>query len=161
MKATPLVTVGMPLYNADRHLREALDSILAQDYANFELVISDNASSDATGSICQAYAARDERVTYHRSERNLGAVWNFNRVFELGRGEYFMWAAHDDLRAPQYLSSCVAAMEVHPEAVLCCTEIGFIDEWEGKLTCRYSTFAGPWRARFSRPLGWLQTNARQ
>jgi len=128
VKATPLVTVGMPLYNADFHLREALDSILAQDYANFELVISDNASSDATGSICQAYAARDERVTYHRSERNLGAVWNFNRVFELARGEYFMWAAHDDLRAPQYLSSCVAAMEAHPEAVLCCTEIGFIDE---------------------------------
>lgn len=131
MSRQPLVTIGMPLYNAQRHLREALESILAQSYANFELVISDNGSSDGTELICQAVAARDERVSYHRSARNLGAVWNFNRVFELAQGDYFMWAAHDDLRAPQYLSSCVAAMEAHPEAVLCCTEIAFIDE-DGK-----------------------------
>ena len=118
----------MPLYNAERYLREAVDSILGQDYTNFELVISDNASTDGTESICEEYAVRDKRVSYHRSDRNLGAIWNFNQVRELSRGEYFMWAAHDDVRAPRYISSCLEAMEARPEAVLCCTEIGFIDE---------------------------------
>ena len=121
----------MPLYNAERHLAEALDALLAQDYSNFELVISDNASSDATESICRAYAARDTRIAYHRSERNLGAVWNFNRVFELGRGKYFLWAAHDDVRSPQYVSRCTAQLEADPQAVLCCTGIRLIDD-EGK-----------------------------
>jgi glycosyltransferase involved in cell wall biosynthesis len=124
----PLVSIGMPLYNAERHLAEALDSLLAQDYQNLELIISDNASSDATEGICRAYAARDTRISYHRAETNHGAVWNFNRVSELAAGEYFMWAAHDDIRAPGFVSSCVAALEARPEAVLCCTEVGFIDE---------------------------------
>ena len=128
MKPPPLVSIGMPLYNAERYLRDAIESILAQDYSNFELVISDNASTDATQSICESYATRDKRVIYHRNDRNLGAVWNFNHVFELARGEYFMWAAHDDSRAPAYLSSCTAAMEARPDAVLCCTEIAFVDE---------------------------------
>ena len=124
----PLVSIGMPLYNAERHVAEALDSLLAQDYADFEVIVSDNASSDATESICRAYAARDPRISYHRSETNRGAVWNFNRVRELARGECFMWAAHDDLRAPRFISSCVAALEARPEAVMCCTEVGFIDD---------------------------------
>ena len=127
----PLVSIGMPLYNAERHLAEALDSLLAQDYSNFEVLISDNASSDATESICRAYAARDPRISYQRSDRNLGAVWNFNRVFDLGRGKYFMWAAHDDVRAPQYLSRCTAQLEADPQAVLCCTGIRLIDD-DGK-----------------------------
>ena len=118
----------MPLYNAERHLTEALDSVLAQDHQNFELIISDNASSDDTESICRAYAARDTRIRYDRAETNHGAVWNFNRVFELARGDYFMWAAHDDTRAPTFVSSCVAALDADPEAVLCCTDVGFIDE---------------------------------
>jgi glycosyltransferase involved in cell wall biosynthesis len=118
----------MPVRNAERHLAEALDSLLAQDYQNFELIVSDNASTDATESICRAYAARDKRVRYHRAESNQGAVRNFNRVFELAHGEYFMWAAHDDVRAPGFVSCCVAALDGHPDAVLCCTEVGFIDE---------------------------------
>jgi hypothetical protein len=118
----------MPLYNAERYVREALDALLAQDYENFELIISDNASTDTTESICREYAARDGRVRYHRAQSNMGAVWNFRRVFELSRGEYFMWAAFDDLRAPVYLSRCVAALEAHPDAVMCCTGVQVIDE---------------------------------
>lgn len=118
----------MPLYNAERYVREALDALLAQDYPNFELIISDNDSTDATASICREYAARDRRIQYHRAESNMGAVWNFRRVFELSRGEYFMWAAFDDLRAPQYLSRCVEALEARPEAVMCCTDIHIIDQ---------------------------------
>lgn len=124
----------MPLYNAERYVREALDALLAQDYENFELIISDNASTDETERICREYAARDPRVRYHRAERNMGAVWNFRRVFELSRGEYFMWAAFDDLRAPQYLSRCVAALESRPEAVMCVTGIRIIDQ-DGREVC--------------------------
>jgi glycosyltransferase involved in cell wall biosynthesis len=118
----------MPLYNAERHLAEALDSLLAQDYNNLELIISDNASTDATESICRAYAARDTRIRYYRAATNRGAVWNFNFVFEVAGGDYFMWAAHDDTRAPGFLSSCVAGLDARPEAVLCCTDVGFVDE---------------------------------
>lgn len=118
----------MPLYNAERYVREALDALLAQDYRNFELIISDNASTDATERICREYAARDSRISYGRAESNMGAVWNFRRVFELASGEFFMWAAFDDLRAPAYLSRCVAALESRPEAVMCCTDVRVIDE---------------------------------
>jgi glycosyltransferase involved in cell wall biosynthesis len=127
----PLVSIGMPLYNAERYVREALNALLAQDYQNFELIISDNASTDATPDICREYAARDRRIHYQRAESNMGAVWNFRRVFELARGEYFMWAAFDDLRAPVYLSRCVAALEARPDAVMCCTGVRVIDE-EGR-----------------------------
>lgn len=123
-----LVSIGLPVYNAERYLKEALESLLAQDYERIELVISDNASTDATQEICEAYAARDPRIKYHRAEENMGAVWNFNRVFELASGEYFMWAAHDDLRDRSYVSKCAAALGARPEAVLCCTDIRFIDE---------------------------------
>lgn len=140
----PLVTVGMPVRNAEPHLREAIESLLAQDYQNFEVIVSDNASSDATESICREYAGRDQRVSYHRSDTDRGAVWNFNQVFALARGTYFMWAAHDDLRAPRCLSACVAELEAHPEAGLCCTDVEFIDQ-NGKPV-------PPWTA-IIRPIG--------
>lgn len=115
----PLVSVGMPVYNGAKTLRLALDSILAQDYTKFELIISDNTSTDETQKICKAYADRDSRIAYHRSERNMGYVWNFNRVLQISRGKYFMWAAHDDFRASSYISKCVAQMESNEKAVLC------------------------------------------
>src|SRR5260370_28648948 len=118
----------MPLYNSERYLAEALDSLLAQDHRDFELIMSDNGPSDAPESICRDYAAHDTRIRYHRTEDNLGAVWNFNRVFELAKGDYFMWAAHDDVRAPGCVSRSLAALEARPDAVLCCTGVSFIDE---------------------------------
>ena len=114
MADLPLVSIGLPVYNAERHLAKALDSLLAQDYESFELIVSDNASTDSTQEICTSYAKRDSRLRYHRAEHNMGAIWNFNRVFELATGEYFMWAAHDDLRDPRYVSACLAAMQSHP-----------------------------------------------
>jgi glycosyltransferase involved in cell wall biosynthesis len=124
---SPLVTIGLPVFNAERHLRQALDSLLGQDYPNVEVIVSDNASEDATAEICKSYSERDGRLHYHRAEHNMGATWNFNRVFALARGEYFMWAAHDDARDPRYVSACVAALRRQPDAVLCCTGIRFID----------------------------------
>jgi glycosyltransferase involved in cell wall biosynthesis len=88
-----------------------LDSLLAQDYGNFELIISDNASTDGTQEICRGYAVRDRRIRYYRNEENMGAVWNFNRVFELSKGEYFMWATDHDLWDSTFISHCVSVFE--------------------------------------------------
>jgi glycosyltransferase involved in cell wall biosynthesis len=115
----PLVSLGLPVYNGANFLAEALDSILAQTYRNWELIISDNGSSDATPRICAAYAARDGRIRYYRHPVNMGASRNFNFTFEVSRGPLFRWTAHDDVCAPDLLERCVAGLLAHPEAVLC------------------------------------------
>ena len=114
----PLVSIGMPVYNAERYIRQALDSLLAQDYKNFELIISDNASTDHTPEICQGYVARDKRIRYYRNKMNLGSFRNFNRVAELSSGKYIMFAAYDDLWDSTFISRCVPILEENPEVVL-------------------------------------------
>ena len=155
----PLVSIGMPLYNADQYLREALDSLLAQDYPNFELIISDNASTDSTEAICREYAARDARVSYSRNEENIGAFRNQNKLMQMAGGKYFMLAAHDDLRAPSCVSECVAALEENPEAVFCCTQTVFIDQG-GAVVPGYeqghSTFGTPGLNRRQRVRAFLR-----
>jgi glycosyltransferase involved in cell wall biosynthesis len=101
--------------------------LLGQTYREFELVISDNASTDETERICRSYAARDSRVRYHRQPTNIGAIRNFNTVFELSQGEYFKWAAHDDLCAPQFLERCVDVLDRDPEVAWCHTRSTHID----------------------------------
>jgi glycosyltransferase involved in cell wall biosynthesis len=109
----------MPVYNGGKYLRRALDSLLAQDHAPLEIVISDNASTDETEQICREYADRDPRISYHRQATNIGAVSNFNRVLGLARGEFFMWAAFDDLWEPDYVSACLQVLAASPAAALC------------------------------------------
>ncbi len=116
---TPLVSIGMPVYNGEAYLRGALDSLLQQDYPNLEIILSDDASTDGTSEICREYAARDSRITYHRAATNRRAYGNFNYVFEQARGEFFMWAAQDDLWHSRFVSRCVEALRSRPEAVLC------------------------------------------
>jgi glycosyltransferase involved in cell wall biosynthesis len=123
----PRVSIGLPVRDGENYLAETLDSILAQTYSDFELTISDNASTDGTEEIGRAYAARDERIRYFRNEKNLGAAENFNRVLELSAGEYFKWAAHDDLCAPEYLALCVEILDREPEVVLCYPRTRIID----------------------------------
>lgn len=115
------MSIGLPVYNGDNYLDEAIRSILEQTFTDFELIICDNASTDRTAQICLDHAARDPRVRYYYNERNLGAGPNFNRAFELARGEYFRWAAHDDLLAPTYLERCVDVLDADPGVVLCHT----------------------------------------
>ncbi|MFP3867794.1 MAG: glycosyltransferase family 2 protein [Desulfobacteraceae bacterium] len=124
----PRVSIGLPVYNGARWLKEALDSFLAQTFEDFELIISDNASTDKTPEICRAYAARDARIRYYRNEKNLGAAENYNRVFHLSTGEYFKWAADDDWCAPNCLEQCVEVLDSKPEVVLCYTKTTVIDE---------------------------------
>jgi glycosyltransferase involved in cell wall biosynthesis len=117
----------MPVLNGEPYLHEALSSLVSQDYDDLEIVISDNGSTDGTAAICHEFSRVDPRVRYHRNAANIGASANFNRVVELSSGTFFMWAAHDDLWHPQFVSDCVAALERAPEAVLACTGIQFID----------------------------------
>jgi glycosyltransferase involved in cell wall biosynthesis len=126
--ATPPVSIGLPVYNGEVHLGAALDSLLAQSYGEFELVVSDNHSTDRTEAICRDYAARDSRIRYHRAERNQGAAWNFNRTFELSAGRYFKWASSNDLHAPDYLSRCLEVLDRRPEVVLCYPKSSIIDD---------------------------------
>ena len=134
MKNSPRVAIGLPVYNGENYLRHALDGILAQTYTDFELIISDNASTDRTQEICLAYAARDARIRYERANINLGAAKNFNRAFELANSEYFMWAAHDDIMAPELLARCVEVLDRDPSVVLCHVQIKIIDDQGHVLT---------------------------
>ena len=124
----PRISIGMPVFNGEKYIREALDSILAQTYQDFELIISDNASTDGTRRICLEYAREDSRISYYRNEKNFGASRNFNRVFELSRGEYFKWAAHDDVHAPEFLEKCVRVLDRDSSVVLCHSKTARIDE---------------------------------
>ena len=122
----PLVSVGMPVRNEDRFLEESLHSLLAQDYVNLEIIISDNASTDRTAAICRTFSMRDRRVHYHRFDTNHGAAENFKRVVTLAQGKYFMWAAGHDLWSPNLVSECVRQLENEPDGVIafgCCTWI--------------------------------------
>ena len=127
--ATPpaRLCIGLPVFNGERFLAETLDSLLAQTFGDFEIVISDNASTDATPEIARVYAERDLRVRYRRNDRNLGASPNFNLVFGQCRSEYFKWVAADDLCAPRFLEACVDALEARPAAVIGFPGTAFVD----------------------------------
>ena len=103
MKALPRLTVGLPVYNGENYLAESLDALLGQSYADFELIISDNASTDGTADICRQYEKKDARVRYFRQPQNVGLAPNHNFVVEQARGELFKWASHDDLYARDLL----------------------------------------------------------
>jgi glycosyltransferase involved in cell wall biosynthesis len=118
----------MPVYNGEQFIQQALDSLLAQDYSHFELVISDNASTDRTADICESYAAKDTRVRYYRNEENRGPVANFNRVLEYAGGEYFMWTACDDLWEPTYISTLLQSLMLTRSCVLAFSAFDNIDK---------------------------------
>lgn len=125
----------MPVYNGEAFLASAVESILTQTLPDFELIISDNASTDGTESICRDFAARDPRIRYYRNDINLGAAQNFNRVFELSSAEYFKWATSDDVSEPRYLQSCVDVLERESDVVLCYGKTKIIDEAGEVLQC--------------------------
>lgn len=122
------VAIGLPVFNGEEFLSAAITSILGQTFADFELFISDNASTDGTQDICRRFADRDPRVIYVRQPRNIGAIANFNAVASMGRSPYFKWAAHDDLLAPTYLEECVAVLDANPSIVLASPATCLIDE---------------------------------
>ncbi len=127
--SVPAVSIGLPVYNGAHWLPETIDSILGQTFGDFELVISDNASTDATRDVCNSYARKDPRVLYDRLPENRGAAFNYNRVFERARAPLFKWAGHDDLLDPTYLAACLAAFEhAGPDVVIVYPKTRIIDE---------------------------------
>lgn len=118
MTNVPRLSIGLPVYNGEKYIAESLEALLGQTYGDFELIISDNASTDGTAEICRQYHRSDPRVRYSRQEHNIGAVGNHNFVFREARGELFKWAAADDLYGRDLLTRCVALLDEHPLAVL-------------------------------------------
>ncbi len=145
----PTVSVGLPVYNGSDYVAEAIASVLAQTWDDFELVILDNASTDDTEAICRAYAEQDPRVRYIRNPENVGAATNFNLAFEHARGRYFKWASHDDICAPDFLRRCVEVLESEPAVVLCSGQARLINadgspvRYDERLKCYVTTGGTP------------------
>ena len=123
-----MVSIGIPTYNRASSLRRAIESVLAQDYSNLELVISDNASTDQTAILCEEYASRDNRVRYLRQQVNRGAQNNFATVLERAVGQYFMWLGDDDWLGTSYLSKCVSVLSARPDVSLVCGIPTYVDD---------------------------------
>jgi glycosyltransferase involved in cell wall biosynthesis len=127
----PFVSVGMPVFNGESFLRQAIDSMLAQSHANLELIISDNASTDRSAAIAAEYATRDPRVRYFLQPRNIGAVRNYNFVAARARGKYLKWASANDYCDTAMLAACIEVLEAQPRSVLCYGTTRLVDEVTG------------------------------
>ena len=130
------LTIAIPVYNGERYLRETFECINAQTFSDFEVIISDNASTDGTEWICRDFAARDPRVRYVRNIRNVGMAANFERLVKLAHGEYFKLATADDRFDARLVGECVAVLDAHPEVALCYGKTTLIDE-DGKTIRQY------------------------
>lgn len=152
----PIVTIGMPIYNGAPTVRATIESVLAQTLTDFEFIISDNASTDGSGAICEEYAAKDKRIRYIRNAKNIGGADNYNRIVGLANGKYFNWIPCDDVILPRFLEACVAALDANPKAALAFTKARMIDTngdriheyegatledgWSANVTQRYRRF---------------------
>jgi glycosyltransferase involved in cell wall biosynthesis len=133
----PRVSIGMPVYNGEKYISKAIDSIICQTYPDFVLIISDNASTDRTHEICLEYLKADNRIKYFRNKKNIGGPNNYNRVFGLSQTEFFKWAAYDDVLAPDFLKKCINILDKYPNVVGCHCKTGRID-WAGNFLGYYN-----------------------
>jgi glycosyltransferase involved in cell wall biosynthesis len=122
-----MLSVGMPAYNSANWIEAAISSILSQTMTDFELIVSDNASTDGTYEICERIARQDPRVRLLRNAVNIGANRNYCAVLDAARAKYFKWAASSDWCAPTFFEKCVAALERDPDAVLAAPRTAFFD----------------------------------
>ena len=129
----PPVSVAIPAYNCERYIAQSIESMLAQSYGDFELVISDNASTDGTEAVCRRYAAQDSRVRYVRRTENIGGPGNFRHVFSLCSGKYHKWTTADDHWHPDFLREAVAVLDARPDVVLCYPKTQLINAEGGKI----------------------------
>ncbi len=140
---TAMVSIGMPVYNGEKYIREALDSLLSQTYTNFEMIISDNASIDNTQAICEEYASKDERIRYIRQKVNIGPINNFQFVLDESDCEFFMWAAHDDTKDRRFIELCVEVFNQNGDAGLVFSNMTVKNLKTNETTyvkCNYNSF---------------------
>ena len=133
MNRVPRLSIGLPVYNGEDYLAHSLDALLGQTYEDFELIISDNASTDGTADMCQRYAKKDSRVRYVRQPQNIGLARNHDFVFQESCGDLFKWAAADDVYGQHLLERCVDALDECPNVVLAHAWEAAIDE-SGRVT---------------------------
>jgi len=147
------VAIGMPVWNGENFVSEAIESILGQTYGDFELVISDNASTDATAEICRGYAKRDTRIRYFRNSKNIGAGPNHDQVFRLSVGRYFKWACHDDILAADFIDECVRVLDADETVAVCCPATVLINEdgsplrYSPQVEAMVDTYGNLWRVK--------------
>lgn len=141
----PKVSIGLPVYNGENFIAEAIESLLSQTFSDFEIIICDNKSTDKTESICRAFEEKDSRIRYYRNSKNLGASPNFNRCVELATGIYFKWAAHDDICLPEYLQECVNCLDRNTSSTLCHSSTLLIDANQ-KVISKYKEEDGKFSA---------------
>ena len=146
----PTVSIGLPVYNGENYLRQAIDSLLAQTFTDFELIISDNASTDGTSKIIEQYAARDPRIKFFQQTANIGATKNFQFTFDQSHGTFFMWAAHDDLWDERWLEILVNEIR---DADICVRGAVQILEATEIIACAYphDFYKGQWLRLFIEP----------
>lgn len=156
-KFSDRVSIGMPVYNGEKFLREALDSLLSQTYQNFELIISDNASTDETERICLEYAQKDSRIRYIRQLINNGPIANFQFVLDKAEGEYFMWAAHDDIWDSSFIEAGVDALLANTANVAAFGRVRYVKREVGMFLMDFPPYGlnGPLVDRVKR---YLRTN---
>jgi glycosyltransferase involved in cell wall biosynthesis len=133
--ASPIVSIGMPVFNGADYIHRSLGSLLAQDYDDFEIIISDNASTDQTEEICRQFVREDNRIRYVRNQTNLGAARNYNNVFHLARGRFFKWAAHDDECHPAMIRRCVETLDNAPPFVVMVYPLAELIDGQGARVC--------------------------
>jgi glycosyltransferase involved in cell wall biosynthesis len=124
---SPLVTIGLPVYNSEQYLQHSLNTLLSQTYSDFTLIISDNASTDGTADICRRCAASDSRVQYFRNDVNVGNPGNFNRVFQRSTTKYLKWSTADDFWEPTFLEKAMAVMEADETIALCYPKTNIVE----------------------------------
>jgi glycosyltransferase involved in cell wall biosynthesis len=124
----PTLSIGMPVFNGAKYLQEAIDSLLTQTFADFELIISDNGSTDSTREICLENERKDSRIRYVRQSRNIGGPRNWNFVAEEARGRYFKWASANDLHDHRFIERCLSILDDDRGIVLCYADTMLIDE---------------------------------
>jgi glycosyltransferase involved in cell wall biosynthesis len=133
VKTAPRLTIGLPVYNGEKYIAESIEALLGQTFEDFELIISDNASTDETGDICRRYAKQDGRIRYVHQPKNIGSAPNHNFLLQQSRGDLFKWAAADDLYARDLLQHCVDALDEYPQVVLAHSWTAAIDN-QGSVT---------------------------
>jgi glycosyltransferase involved in cell wall biosynthesis len=127
MTNLPLVSIGMPVYNGEKFIIDAIESVLQQTFRDYELIISDNCSDDSTQKICAEYCAKYRQIRYYRQLKNFGPHWNFRFVLQNARGAYFTWLASDDLLEPSFLTETVHYIKYNPEVILVSSDFDLID----------------------------------
>lgn len=132
----PLVSIGMPVYNEERYIRQSIEALLAQDYENIEILISDNGSTDNTGQICSDISSSSSNIIFNRFDKNVGITKNFNYVLENSTGEFFMWASGHDLWSPNYITECINLMTSYPKSVISFGSSQWVDQYNQIITAR-------------------------